>query len=218
MTVHHRRPVPVRTDTIGPWLDTLTFLTWLGALTNAALVYLFSPQLLSGPASLLHFGNATESFVSHANDTTTIVEEHMVAAAGGLKPPSWGIDGSASASTLSATAELLLKAALVALLASHGYMLLRVGIRHVVDRVCWRASKEVEELEREVVKAREGELKGTAGAGSKLGAEKVIIEREVLNSGGEGREENENGERKDDMGFWDHDEGIEEIRRISKEA
>jgi anoctamin-10 len=44
ITVHHRRPVPQRTDTIGPWLDALTFLTWLGALTNAALVYLFHPQ------------------------------------------------------------------------------------------------------------------------------------------------------------------------------
>ena len=43
MTVHFRRPVPTRTDSIGPWLDTLTFLTWLAALINAALVYLFSP-------------------------------------------------------------------------------------------------------------------------------------------------------------------------------
>jgi anoctamin-10 len=43
MTVHHRRPVPTRTDTIGPWLDALSFLTWLGALTNSALVYLFRP-------------------------------------------------------------------------------------------------------------------------------------------------------------------------------
>ena len=43
MTVHFRRPIPARTDSIGPWLDTLTFLTWLAALINAALVYLFSP-------------------------------------------------------------------------------------------------------------------------------------------------------------------------------
>jgi hypothetical protein len=43
MTVHHRRAIPTRTDTIGPWLDVLTFLSWLGALTNSALVYLFRP-------------------------------------------------------------------------------------------------------------------------------------------------------------------------------
>lgn len=40
ITVHNRRPVPNRTDTIGPWLDGLTLLSWLGAMTNAALVYL----------------------------------------------------------------------------------------------------------------------------------------------------------------------------------
>lgn len=37
-----QRPVPSRADTIGPWLDNLSFLAWLGSLTTAALVYLFS--------------------------------------------------------------------------------------------------------------------------------------------------------------------------------
>lgn len=35
-----RRPVPGRQDTIGPWIDHLQFLTWLGALTTASSVYL----------------------------------------------------------------------------------------------------------------------------------------------------------------------------------
>ena len=39
--VHFRRPIPACTDTIEPWLDTLSLLAWLGALTNAVLVYLF---------------------------------------------------------------------------------------------------------------------------------------------------------------------------------
>ena len=43
IATHARRPIPARTDTIGPWLDALTFITWLGALTNSALVYLFRP-------------------------------------------------------------------------------------------------------------------------------------------------------------------------------
>lgn len=43
IAVHARRPIPARTDTIGPWLDTLAFLAWLAALTNSALVYLFRP-------------------------------------------------------------------------------------------------------------------------------------------------------------------------------
>ncbi|WEW59197.1 hypothetical protein PRK78_004666 [Emydomyces testavorans] len=37
-----RRPDPLRSDTIGPWLDSLGFLAWLGSLTSAALVYMFS--------------------------------------------------------------------------------------------------------------------------------------------------------------------------------
>ena len=37
-----QRPVPWRSDCIGPWLDALGFLAWLGSLTSAALVFLFS--------------------------------------------------------------------------------------------------------------------------------------------------------------------------------
>ncbi|KAK4547670.1 hypothetical protein LTR36_000627 [Oleoguttula mirabilis] len=40
--VEMQRPTPWRADTIGPWLDALAFLTWLGSITMAALVYLFS--------------------------------------------------------------------------------------------------------------------------------------------------------------------------------
>ncbi|KAI9841087.1 MAG: hypothetical protein M1837_000991 [Sclerophora amabilis] len=39
--VEMQRPTPWRADTIGPWLDSLGFLTWLGSITTAALVYLF---------------------------------------------------------------------------------------------------------------------------------------------------------------------------------
>lgn len=57
-----RRPTPVRSDTIGPWLDALGFLSWLGSLTSAALVYMFSdggssldgtPSQITGWALLL---------------------------------------------------------------------------------------------------------------------------------------------------------------------
>jgi anoctamin-10 len=42
LCLSHRRPVPERADTIGPWLNNITFLSWLGSLTTATLVYLFS--------------------------------------------------------------------------------------------------------------------------------------------------------------------------------
>lgn len=49
ITLENQRPVPWRADSIGPWLDALGFLTWLGSLTTAALVFLFSGSGL-GPA------------------------------------------------------------------------------------------------------------------------------------------------------------------------
>ncbi|KAL2015919.1 hypothetical protein VTK56DRAFT_4533 [Thermocarpiscus australiensis] len=58
-----QRPIPWRADSIGPWLDTLGFLSWLGSITSAALVFLFnssrdgppdgSPRDISGWALLL---------------------------------------------------------------------------------------------------------------------------------------------------------------------
>ena len=42
IAVEMQRPTPHRADSIGPWLDSLGFLTWLGSITTAALVYLFS--------------------------------------------------------------------------------------------------------------------------------------------------------------------------------
>ena len=35
-----RRPVPMRADSIGPWADHLSFLSWLGSLTTGSIVYL----------------------------------------------------------------------------------------------------------------------------------------------------------------------------------
>lgn len=44
-----RRPTPLRADTIGPWLDTLGFLSWTGSITSAALVYMFSGNSQNDP-------------------------------------------------------------------------------------------------------------------------------------------------------------------------
>ena len=34
-------PIPWRADSIGPWLDALGFLSWLGSITSSAIVFLF---------------------------------------------------------------------------------------------------------------------------------------------------------------------------------
>lgn len=51
--VEMQRPTPWRADTIGPWLDALSFLTWLGSITMAALTYMFSNDGL-GPDGKPH--------------------------------------------------------------------------------------------------------------------------------------------------------------------
>ncbi|KAF2205013.1 DUF590-domain-containing protein [Delitschia confertaspora ATCC 74209] len=70
--VEMQRPIPWRADTIGPWLDSLSFLTWLGSLTTSALVYLFSndglgpdgtPASISGWALLLTILFSEHAFI-----------------------------------------------------------------------------------------------------------------------------------------------------------
>ncbi len=194
MTVHYRRPVPTRTDTIGPWLDALTFLTWLGALTNSALVYLFSPELLkSSPLP---------------STVNVLAKEHLVDASSGNSSSTWGLDGSSEA-TYNATKELVLKAVLVALAASHGYLMLRGVVRHLVERIWWKGSKEVQERESEERLMKEkfldSNISGANGIGLVEPGEKVKLpDEKVPEVGG--------------IGFWEHDEGVDEIKRLVKEA
>ncbi|KAK4193882.1 calcium-activated chloride channel-domain-containing protein [Podospora australis] len=42
IAANSQRPIPWRADSIGPWLDSLGFLSWLGSVTSAALVFLFN--------------------------------------------------------------------------------------------------------------------------------------------------------------------------------
>ncbi|KAK9450295.1 calcium-activated chloride channel-domain-containing protein [Limtongia smithiae] len=50
-----KRPIPARAESIGPWLDNLTFLTWLGSLTTASLVAMFG-QSTSSSTNLVSTG------------------------------------------------------------------------------------------------------------------------------------------------------------------
>lgn len=53
-----KRPTPWRADSIGPWLDSLGFLTWLGSITTAAIVYMFYGDASSGEtANVASSGN-----------------------------------------------------------------------------------------------------------------------------------------------------------------
>ncbi|KAK7419669.1 hypothetical protein QQZ08_010755 [Neonectria magnoliae] len=44
ISIEHQRPAPVRADSIGPWIYSLDALTWLGSISTAAIVHLFSTE------------------------------------------------------------------------------------------------------------------------------------------------------------------------------
>jgi anoctamin-10 len=167
ITVHQRRPVPVRSDTIGPWLSALEGLAWSGALTNAALVYLFRPQSAALPR------------------TTTLNEEHpYTAEALGRAPQS--------------TRELLIGAATVALVASHGAILARAVIRQALERTLWARDARAADADRADRKVKE-EYMSTIG----LRVDGGVKGQAALPSAG---------------AFWEDDEGLDEVRRGVKDA
>ncbi|KAK9366695.1 calcium-activated chloride channel-domain-containing protein [Lipomyces kononenkoae] len=48
-----KRPIPSKGETIGPWLDNLTFLTWLGSMTTASLVSMYRASATEPDCSYL---------------------------------------------------------------------------------------------------------------------------------------------------------------------
>lgn len=44
--IEHQRPAPVRSDGIGPWINSLEVLNWLGSISTAAIVHLFGSNTL----------------------------------------------------------------------------------------------------------------------------------------------------------------------------
>ncbi|KAI1461553.1 DUF590-domain-containing protein [Annulohypoxylon moriforme] len=44
IAVTTQRPIPWRADSIGPWLNSLGFISWFGSLVSSAIVYLFSDE------------------------------------------------------------------------------------------------------------------------------------------------------------------------------
>jgi hypothetical protein len=104
-------------------------------------------------------------------------------------------------------------AVLIALAASHGYMIVRAGVRHVMEKALWHASEEVRTRERGEREVKERFLTGLVGTadigvnGRSVEGTEVKLDADVPATPVEGL-----------ASFWDHDEGVQEIQRITKEA
>ncbi|TFK66243.1 DUF590-domain-containing protein [Pluteus cervinus] len=251
ITVHHRRPLfGIRADTIGPWLDALTFLTWLGALCNSSLVYLFCPEwqahskCATGTSSYPAMGAmgsmGTFSAAQSRESVVQKVHRQLFSASGATSYGNGGSFPGAEEGDGLATRDLLLTALVIALAASHGYILLRSVIRHIVERVVWRGSVERIERERDERAVRERFFSGLADAGVRGDdvqptrqqplymlddeASTVVGEGTVIGEPSTPTMEKHSsyplGGQDEGLGkrFWYHDEGLEEIHRIVKEA
>ena len=184
---HFRHPLPQRTDTIGPWLDCLSFLTWVSALTNSALVYLFHP-------------NATGAATVKTSETVPGV-------------------GRVEMERAALMHEVLGRALFIALAASHGFIVLRAVVRHVLERAMWYGSPEKKRLDAAAQELKERYFQSAhcgavsvapLGPGASAGA----------NAEGTGPVEGE-GQRPETPPqdeFWQFDEGLDEIRKGIKDS
>ncbi|KAF8586456.1 DUF590-domain-containing protein [Ramaria rubella] len=171
IATHNRRPLPVRVDTIGPWLESMASISWLGALTNSALVYLFHPDSIGAfSASLGTALNADKQL--------------------GLS---------------AAWQQLMVPALLIALSSSHGYLLARSLVRHLMVRALWKGSDEERALQRAQEEVKRFYLKKAEESEEELSD--VAVAQLTQGSQDLGQDK-----------FWDVDEGKEELRRASKTA
>lgn len=74
ITTHLRRPIPVRTESIGAWLRCLKALTWFGAIINTIIVYLLGNSRPIQGETLL-WALVLASLASHAY----LVVQHLMA-------------------------------------------------------------------------------------------------------------------------------------------
>ena len=181
VVTHFRRPLPNRTDTIGPWLNCLSFLSWLSALTNSALVFLF------------HDPRRVDSSSSSESSSSS-------------RPP---------------TCAVVSRALFIAFAASHGYIVLRVAVRHLLERLMWIGSAEKARMDTTAREVRQQYLQtvsqGTSGLGTTDPAATTSSDAATTT---EAKEQTSAALPlpPPPSEFWEFDEGLDEIRKGIKDA
>jgi len=141
LAVNSRRPVPQRVDSIGAWAEAIGWISYLGALTNASLVYLLRPYTREHPHS-----TAIEPYVGQSAAPNSTAEK-LLATAASSSPVNYTITRiEAAQADFGNVKSLLLGALLCALASEHGYRLLRKLVSHVAEKMLWDGSAEDIEL------------------------------------------------------------------------
>ncbi|UZJ55207.1 hypothetical protein CBS101457_004527 [Exobasidium rhododendri] len=192
VTINSRRPVPLRVESIGPWLEVLGFIAWLSSMFNAALVFLFSP---SPEAHLPGHSVYETTFRTHLHDSgVTLSGNNGTASPGKIvnsilyptdpahsprSPLSFSNLLPSSLPTSGATGALV-AALLLALASEHIYGIALGGVRHILERALWKGSEEETILRRREWEQRQETLSHSGLANTALPgkSEKVGIQTE----------------------------------------
>lgn len=136
LTKHSRRPIPTRCDSIGPWLEVLSTLTWLGVIINALLVHLFQPSAKQIGTTRKHVEGAG------AESPKTIVADLFTAAILQSKvvPGVAGCESAETAGLYERLGSVLLSMLIPVLVSEHGFFLMRFVIREALSRLHWKDS------------------------------------------------------------------------------
>ncbi|WWD06320.1 hypothetical protein V865_004410 [Kwoniella europaea PYCC6329] len=137
---HVRRPVGDRVETIGSWLETLSIISWIGAITNSTLIYLFRPT-------------------SYHADQTPNPNLTPIPGSASLH---YMIDQYNISHNLKTVLPLLIPLGLIALTASHGYIILRWLVDGLSERLLWRNSEEERLVQKLNANQRQSNLNSTA--------------------------------------------------------
>lgn len=154
---HVRRPIGDRVESIGSWLQTLvshsiqtslqpveglhrkralmlqSIISWIGAATNATLIYLFRPS------TTLYHQTPNPNIPQ-----TGSIYLHQIVSTYDLSP------------TIKTILPTLIPLVALALAASHGFIVLRWIVEGVAERLLWRGSPEEIEVQRLTARGNEG--------------------------------------------------------------
>ncbi|KAH7872372.1 calcium-activated chloride channel-domain-containing protein [Lentinula edodes] len=220
---HERRPIPERTESIGPWLDVLEFLGWGSAIVNVILVGLFCPSSQTDERGKCGY------LFDLTEDTGTPIEMISIA----LSDAVW------DSADAAAWRELAFTVLLLVLGASQAWVVVRGLMRHIIEKVMWEGSTEVENWRNEMKRVKTGFLDGLSDEGvlshanvsgessnlHKAQTEKEKIKpnkrrserkrKSLLTRDEEDLQQAPNLQLDSPDIFWTYDEGLEEIRRLS---
>ncbi|BGP56210.1 hypothetical protein JCM8202v2_003823 [Rhodotorula sphaerocarpa] len=158
-----RRPIPSRTASVGPWLDILGLITYVGSLTTSSLIWMYqerevAPGKMARAIQYVTHKNATIPTSGHSAFWSTRLGQ---AQSINLPPPSDAPQlmgalppGTGTGDAMDAVKHLLITAFVVALLSSQGYMLMRGLARWLLTRLEWDDS-----IAHQLARRRELELK-----------------------------------------------------------